>query len=412
LKDLPSRSAIFLHQKHSVNKSVSNQDNKIPRHPFILSNYLLLEELSKFTDKPFNFELFEPKVLTVSLPTKNNLPIFINDKQKVVYQKDIQLLSWRIETLSLDIESSFQYFLATDQSNQKEIHMAPGTFYWWKLAKEIARIIKNQQYLPSINYHFSEENLVYYSSSWKYQPSESGIYWLREVTEILPQINLALADGKITAEKLIHYYINQTIDQFIRKNISLFFPDCFFQEINLNSLSQELVQWFQSLFEQESRLLSCNKDHYPILSGKLKALQNNNHSQLVTGSFQTCFQIISPQPTAYDNTWKLIFYLQSTSDTSIILPASEIWKMTTHKGNFFGESIELLGKQFLLDLGKAATIYPKLKLALEEKFPVEVNLSDNEAARLISATNSSFVSGLFHQEGMTTVNPAASSCRQ
>jgi SNF2 family DNA or RNA helicase len=368
----------------SVDKSVSNQDNKIPRHPFILSNYLLLEELSKFTDKPFNFELFEPKVLTVSLPTKNNLPIFINDKQKVVYQKDIQLLSWRIETLSLDIESSFQYFLATDQSNQKEIHMAPGTFYWWKLAKEIARIIKNQQYLPSINYHFSEENLVYYSSSWKYQPSESGIYWLREVTEILPQINLALADGKITAEKLIHYYINQTIDQFIRKNISLFFPDCFFQEINLNSLSQELVQWFQSLFEQESRLLSCNKDHYPILSGKIKALQNNNHSQLVTGSFQTCFQIISPQPTAYDNTWKLIFYLQSTSDTSIILPASEIWKMTTHKGNFFGESIELLGKQFLLDLGKAATIYPKLKLALEEKFPVEVNLSDNEAARLIS----------------------------
>jgi SNF2 family DNA or RNA helicase len=85
------------------------------------------------------------------------------------------------------------------------------------------------------------------------------------------------------------------------------------------------------------------------------------------------------EPDELDGMWKLTYALQSSEDESREVSAVEVWNGIGSESG----SDDRLPDLLLSELDRAAILYPKLEVSLEESTPTDINLSTVEAHRFL-----------------------------
>ncbi|MBC7544483.1 MAG: DEAD/DEAH box helicase [Candidatus Sericytochromatia bacterium] len=90
-----------------------------------------------------------------------------------------------------------------------------------------------------------------------------------------------------------------------------------------------------------------------------------------------CLQLVEPVPDDAEGTWILSYWLQSTRDPSLLIPAEEVWA----GGEDWLQTLKLQAARgpLLTDLARAATVVPAIRRTLDEIDPQHARLSTAEA---------------------------------
>lgn len=229
-----------------------------------------------------------------------------------------------------------QYYLDED------IQLADDTKFWINVGAELAHVINNDQYIPSIVVKKEKFNINYVN---KWQPFSFDFEKkLKKLAEVMP-LSSCLSEQKF-------------VDRLtVLKN---------FSESSLNKLILR-TQYNNKLYNDcKGTILKkiLNKSDVEITEEeytKWRTWKNNLSLDLYGSPFNICFRLNSANDDE-SNDWSLESLIQSHKDPSFIISISDYFATKDAKHAFYqkmlGSSIE---KGLLLQLGLSCRLYPKLE---------------------------------------------------
>jgi SNF2 family DNA or RNA helicase len=158
--------------------------------------------------------------------------------------------------------------------------------------------------------------------------------------------------------------------------------------------------------------------------GELEALQTQldewTHSLETTGGqgVRLCLRLWAPEPEPGDNSrvsqsvsddieavspggWELELLLQAADDPSLLVEASTVWDSVDATRKVLERHLDRPQERLLEELGRAASLYPRLESALDEATPTTLELTAAEADEFLRE-----YAELLQQAGFGVVLPA------
>ncbi len=259
---------------------------------------------------------------------------------------DLEHQSLKLFTLdAIEIESplpilkslSFlQYYLDED------IQFADDTRFWIKAASELAQVVNNDQYIPSIVATKAKSKIKYYR---KWQPFSFDFEKkLQALSETMPLSCCLSKQTFLDRLGVLKHFSESTLNKLIVTT-----P---YSNKLLNDCKESLVEKMISKTE-----LEITEKEYT----KWRMWKNNLSYDWQDASFTICIRLNSASSDEADD-WSLDVLMQSKKDPSFIISISDYFASKDSKQalnqKMFGSSIE---KSLLLQLGLACRVYPKLE---------------------------------------------------
>ncbi|NHJ41474.1 MAG: DEAD/DEAH box helicase, partial [Asgard group archaeon] len=297
------------------------------------------------------------------------------------YLGNVVIKKWQVDTLALKTAEILEFLLIIDKTNLKEFTKSKSICFWTDVSKFAYDLIINESYLPAIETTYKNSEYTKFIGCWKAIITSNQKEKFQEIISKIPIDCFSFCNEQLSSEELVLSFLNKTIDSFLRNKLGVFLPskDNVYQE-DSSAIARD---WFQSLFDPESKPLSYPTNDFVIFSGTLKAWLNKAYPTKSKNPLRTCLKLVPPNFNDETSLWKISFYLQAENDPSLILPAAEIWQSTTSTLDFLEERYENPRERLLVDLAKAAKIYPKINESLDSAFPSEIIIDEIDAFRFL-----------------------------
>ncbi|MHA1126621.1 MAG: DEAD/DEAH box helicase [Candidatus Heimdallarchaeota archaeon] len=359
-------------QDNSQNITV-NHSQRERKHPFTGSFSQILNVLKQIKVKPTVTEDIATNWLVLNIPTLKNRPI-PSETRRIAEPNEITLDYWQVNSLTPRIYNVIDFYSSLTD-NPTDVVYSDSIKYWREVVKLALDILKQGAYIPSVSIANRNEHQVVFQGKWKALIVGANRSRFNDLVEIMPNYCQATTTKQLLPEDLVLSFVNQVIDSFLRKKLTVFIPHSNLPE---NEFIAEITNaWFSSLYEQDPKNLTYPAEKFNFFFGMIKAWLKGFQQYGFYSNFKTCFKL--EPPTEEENQWKLDIYLQNETDPNLIIPAEDVWKYQTDTIDFLEMRYENPQERLIADLAKAADIYHKLSDSLEHTFPVGISLTKDEA---------------------------------
>ncbi|MGQ9721246.1 MAG: DEAD/DEAH box helicase [Candidatus Jordarchaeum sp.] len=378
----PSKLHIWAESSNPVTSSPRDKEaqtkrKKTPQHPFTLASNSLMETIGELAGSLIA-ERTSIGTLTIPLPSTLKAPLPSPELilgEEHIYEKATKLTPWNINTITLDPSLTLDFLLSLLTHPPRGVAFGSSLRFWAEVAKFSLEIITNQRFAPTIQEIQHNGNTVF-KAAWEVRLAEEDIERMNLLSKAMPPICRA-PEGDKTSWDIISDFLNQTVDAFVRGNLS---SSKFLPPRKRRSEEVSLPeQWLQALSSEDPKLTAPTE--------KLKAFSRDiqswlGQSQLVdpNAPFCTCFKLEPPSEDGErDSEWRISFHLQARDDQSLLVPAEKVWRERSKVLTFLKRKFENPQERLLTDLGKASRLFPTIEESLKTAHPMELKLSSNQA---------------------------------
>ncbi len=366
---------ISLPQIYSEELSTNNEPNivatdLIEAHTYTNSS----EQLSKtLLDAGIELNRFEEDTINLKLPTdllgpwpSDRLVSIMGDYE---HASDPSLGEFSIPTIAVHASDAIKLLNTLSRHACDEKFEVGQSVHFWSSAAQLALdLLVDQRFIPSL-LQVDRKHLTAKWTSWLHDEEVVERFGLL-LRAMPPVARSTTQDGRVLLETAIEDMTNGLIRDIL-------IEDDFVDAVDDWDPSEDAhVAWLSALLHEQSlvvgnpdRLLSVFTDARRWL-GRLCDIGEDLSWRLL---------LELHEPNDEIDVWKLTFALQSAEDASREVSAVEVWGESGSEGG----SDDRLPELFLSELDRAAMLYPKLELSLEESMPSEMELSTVEAHRFL-----------------------------
>ncbi len=295
---------------------------------------------------------------------------------------DPVLASWRVSVVPAN-----QVLLLTCRSKDLagEKVLEPGVvigddlFFWAEALRFAGSLVTRQQFLPDL---ISRPDAFY--ARWTPVITGDDVRRLHSLSDAMPPIARALTPKAVeppnTPAKLVLFdFLSQSVDGMVRTTGTSLHKPAF------DSLHD---QWLHALRSGDGRM----DGNAAELQALARQVQEWRRPIQVSASapFRLCFRI--EEPAGDSDNWQVHYLMQSTADSSLLLPAEDAWR--AKKGPAVKE-------QLLVSLAQASRLCPRIEASLRESSPRGYSLDATAAYEFLTER-----AGALEQNGFGVMLPA------
>ncbi|HUQ93332.1 MAG TPA: DEAD/DEAH box helicase [Bryobacteraceae bacterium] len=290
-----------------------------------------------------------------------------------------ELVVWPATVLRME-GGHWENFLAACSSRRQvgQNLMQPGVLIgddlaFWADALQFAwSLVARQQFLPSLI-----ETGIGYEARWRPIFAGDDAQRLRNLAQSMPPSGRAIApDAKtqpaIPAKTVLAQFLQSTVDRLVRETT---LPPT-------TSKTSIHDKWLAALHSPHGVLI----DDRAKLQSLAKSVRDwQRPIELAANApFRLCFRMREPGPDEREDRWHVEYMMQSVTDPSLLLPASEIWRAKGREAHgVFGASAR---EHLMLSLGQAAGIAPKVEESLRRREPGGIEFNTLGAHEFLQTT--------------------------
>ncbi|MFW5652487.1 MAG: SNF2 helicase-associated domain-containing protein, partial [Planctomycetota bacterium] len=295
--------------------------------------------------------------------------------------------------------------LLGDLGSTHTLSRGDSLIWFVTISRFIGEFLTAQRVVPML----AHESDGGYSGHWRlWLEDEEARRRLGMLLECMPPVARAICDdcdhnGWIILEDVLNVLADRTVRRYLIENelndaLSRFDPK-----------SDHHVAWLAGLLDDERVIALDGEQGLALFRGArewLGRLTDVGEDE----PFHLCFKLDEPATTSKlpefgevdaAATWPLTFYLQSSLDPDLIIPAERVWSAGGEVLAAQGARIERPQDRLLSELARAAKIYDRLEPVLNEPRPVATALTTPEATRFLRD-----VKPVLEESGFTTLVPA------
>ena len=243
------------------------------------------------------------------------------------------------------------------------------SIHFWSSAAQLAvDLLVDQRFIPTL----LQVDRKHLSAKWTpWLHDEEVVERFSLLLRAMPPIARSTAnDGRILLESALEDMANGLIrDTLIRED--------FVDAVDDWDPSEDAnVAWLSALLHEQNAVVGCPDRLLSVFTDARRWL-----GRLCDVGEDLSWRLLLElhEPDTATGSWKLTYALQSAEDASREVSAVEVWGESGSEGG----SDDRLPELFLSELDRAAVLYPKLEVSLEESTPCEIELTTVEAHRFL-----------------------------
>jgi SNF2 family DNA or RNA helicase len=396
-------------EKWKRDKGAKDETNLRLQYAFDLEPELLFKLIRSIPGK-FTPNRKYLKQILVWLPTWRRKPIpspLI--AETTAFLGKSKLLSWTVTGYELKSEEIIELLCSCVRRRTLEHGVVIGDdlAYWAEALQFAGGMVARQRYIPAVTKK-NEEFHAKWSAIFSAEDSET----LTVLAKRMPPVARSLSFLDLTVPPqsnpilLLKMFLNLTVDCLVRYSN----PDRFSRPGTRKVPSFDSVHdaWLYSLQSPESRIHGEASE----LNQLYRQVCNWNRPISVAESspFRLCFRIEEPKSTealekhhrtVADETWRINYLIQSSSDPSLIVPAQDAWNPKPRTLKALKANSSDLREYLLLSLGQAGSICPRIEDSLKSTQPYGYTLDTVGAHDFLTEK-----AMLLKQSGFTVMFPS------
>ena len=302
------------------------------------------------------------------IPVIGDIPLVSNELSGLVDVGNspdsgiITMREWKIDALSLDPVSGFEFLVRIAGNSEKTGIMVGSDLKFWITAANLAKtLIGAGKILPAVT---DEGESI--RSRWmlllETRDEQNIVY---ELSRKMPESCLMLNYGFTDPESLTRAFLSSVVDSTCRNYAAGIKPP-----MSQNSVG-DIYRWILSLATDNS-LVSYGKS---LTIRKIMEWSRRIHQRL-DSPLRMGFRLTPPDDER--GQWKLEFLIQSKADPTLVVPLSDVWNGNNPALSFIRKITEFPEEFILQSLGVAQSIYPEIGRGLQYAKPWGINLSTDQ----------------------------------
>lgn len=372
-------------------------------HPFALEAEQVREALGELTGSLLA-QAAQADVVTLRLPATAREPQASPElvREEMSEAGASGFARWKVPTLALAARETLDTLLALPVTPPAGIAFGSSLRFWVTAARFATELIARQCYMPALR-QAEQEGALTLRAAWEALLDSEDDARMGELAALMPPVCWSFVpdDRRLASlpKILLHHFLNQTIDAFVRGQLTLsvFLPETRERWKRLIPLPE---QWLRALVEADTLLEGEQPElqqFAAVMHGWLDQLRVNARD----AAFRTCFRLDQPEERSEEsgegvqaeqevlaepqevNEWRVSFYLQANDDRSLLVPAEKVWQERSSTLTFLKRTFENPQERLLADLGRASRLFPELEESLRSARPGAVMLSTAQAYRFL-----------------------------
>lgn len=412
-KEVPAKNSKTKKQKKTSKKS-KNKSNDPTQHPFIVEGSKLIDYYHKLLDSLENNNKFASDLridkIDLMLPSKSNLPMpspdlvnlakWISEKESFYNSESLDYLLinwWQIDILIIPTDKLLNFFSLLNFNSadiRYPVLIGQDLKFWINSYLLYSSLFDSGCFIP--NFNIEQPNVI--SPYWEIIPfvDQFEVYW-SNLLDNMPSICTSYRTPSqrqakpIPSSVIMISFFNTLLNNQLTGIISDLKLEKPLLKLNRGGkrIPKSLAKnWLSGLIlsdkiEVEESSIQYINSMKNFLNAGIESLESIE--EMVT---DVCFQLEPPE--SQDSTvknWKISFWLQSKSDPSFRIPASDIWNEKSNSLKILRKEVKNPQEVLLEGLGKAIKIFPQLRSALKTAEPEAVYLDTKEAINYIQLTS-------------------------
>ncbi|MBT3189202.1 MAG: DEAD/DEAH box helicase [Anaerolineae bacterium] len=146
--------------------------------------------------------------------------------------------------------------------------------------------------------------------------------------------------------------------------------------------SEPASHWLSALFE-ENPAIQLSPKQIRLLKPSHRAWMRNLH---VAGDATSRIAFRLEAPVSEKGAWNLHYLIQAKDDSSLLIPANEVWKKSKGALTRLVHRFEQPQEKLLTGLGYAARLFPPITKSLKSKVPTELSIDTQNAYSFLRET--------------------------
>ncbi len=359
-------------------------------HPFSPSHAMLQDEVTHLLVHVPRSE-DQADTLALRLPTSSNRPLpspelLLDESVKLTTKKTLKW--WHVETCNFAARAALEFLLELPAEPPLGIAFGDSLRFWVKAAKLALELIMRQCFVPTID--VDQHGTVYTGyARWGVLLSPEDSQRVHNLAQAMPPVCWAnIPPGEKGASLLLDmltHFLNQTIDGFVRAQISTTTLVTKSRRANQDGRENFPERWMRAL-SSPSAVLPLSSTDIATVTAIQKWLENAQ-IESVQAPFRTCFKLDPPgEEQAEPDVWHVSFHLQANDDHSLLVPAEKAWQERSEALTFLSRKFDHPQERLLADLGKASRLFPLIEESLKAACPQELLLSTEQAYTFLRET--------------------------
>ncbi len=386
-----------------------------PRHPASAEADALLERLAPLVAWPGGeLPLRRGADLLVTLPTPTGRSPLPSPRLShaggrsgpTALLEDVQLQVWRVPTVVVDGGNAASYLERLEEAvedraaragenGDPEIGLGPAAPFLAAGARLARSLVAQQRFVP-MALQLSDGSL---RGAWR--PWLSDEEWAQRAATLVsavPPIACAAVDEHDHQPwSMVESFLNASVDALCRRALA---EDAMREAIEDRDRSDLHVAWLSGLLDAPDQLEAVPSDRPKIVRGVRRWISRLDERG-EDAEWRLCLTLWEPaEDDGEEAAWRLEFALQSVEKPEALLPASEIWSLSTTDAEVEGQRAADPRELLLGELGRASRLYEPLEGALEETAPTMLELSAAQAYTFLRETQE-----LLREQGFGVVVP-------
>ncbi len=373
-------------EKLATAKKPKGRQFKIPKplpHPFAIEEKKLKELITEISGsligESINFEK-----LAIRLPSANDLPApspqLIRDQDEPPIAPEA-LKSWHVPSAVFEPGLALDFLLSLPNQSTPAIALGASIRYWAEAAKFAIELVTRQNFFPVVLEEKNETKS--HRAAWSVYLSETDFTRMETLAKAMPPVcRAASSDEPPAPQKLVLHFLNQTVDHFVRQQLS-----------TRNIFSKSTARRRENLPLPEAWLQALSSSAFvisaPCTETEAFLKQVNSWLEQIRPSpsaapFRTCFRLDSPENG--DSRWGISFHLQAVEDRSLMIPSEKVWASRGSRLTFLKRKFENPQERLLADLAKASRVFPMIEGSLKTARPSGLALDTPQAYQFLRET--------------------------
>ena len=285
-----------------------------------------------------------------------------------------ELKAWRVPVVSLEPADALDVLLSLPEEREPGLAVGASLRFFGVVARLALELVARGRLLP-----FLVKEAGGFAARWRSMPVEQDAGRLRLLAASMPPASRAEAAerGARPPDHILREALDSLVDVAARSGLQG--PLLPTRRGRPRTRPPVAAAWLRALGDGDATVVGEPTElqrHQAGLEGWRKA------GLPPPAPLRTCFRISPPDGEAGGQGWRVEFLLQASDDPSLLVPASDVWRV---KGRLaaFERVLDDPHERLLADLGRASRLSPELEEALQVAKPVELNLDVQAAYRFL-----------------------------
>ena len=296
-------------------------------------------------------------------------------------QQDASIVEWRVRGRAVPSGQAawlLSLLPATDGPLTPEITLGADARYWRSVAKLALELVARERFVPMLE--------IRGSARVRWRPvladaRDSARFAM--LARAMPPACRAIGDGALSAEVVLSRALGAAVDALVVDGIATSAQGRVAGAAPRPVSSHEA--WLAALLSGSSVV---TEGAYDLGAYAERVTEWSAPVGGIAGqTFRTCLRLEPPetdkQAKAEDRNWILSFLLQVADDPNQLVPAERVWAETGPALHAYGRRLDRPQERLLVDLGRAARLFPPLEMGLSGAHPSACRLTAIEAYQFL-----------------------------